>query len=435
MLRASRAVAFVLACGASACTCSKGSAPASGDAASGEDAAVATREAEAPAVAQAAGLSAPIAASRGDAGDVVVAGLDVPAKAIRVQRISSKDEVVADKTILEGVSWSSDAELKMAPAGAGVAITWRGLRGGRLVRQHVVLGADLAAKGEPIEVAAASCATQDGFWFTDGARAHGRPWSGSTVSTTLPKHDDAAIVCGAHRAFALLDEEESASLVVLGGDAGAMTVLKDSDFGEDEQRERAEFTVGDDLGVVRLATSGALAVRELHGGALGPLRKLKRRIPHDDDVVAVDASASTIVVIYTQDVGEGCAKTGGSGPSTKVTALRVDRAGEGEEVIELSPGTCGREVGPFFTGVIGDEVSVAWIERVPGGSLKSARAPIAALAHRVVKAAGASVARVEQPADAIVDAGCDATRCYAVALVRRPGADGMVPGFARVLRY
>jgi hypothetical protein len=316
------------------------------------------------------------------------------------------------------------------------------------VRQHVVLGADLAPKAEPADVAAASCATQDGVWSTDGTRAHGRPWSGTAVSTTLPKHEDAALVCGAHRAYALLADEGGTSLVVLGGGSGGdggagdastrTSLLKESDFGEDEQRERAEYTVGDDLGVVRLATSGALAIREMRGGTVGPLRRLTQKIPHDDDVVAVDASASTIVVVYTQDVGDACAKTGGSGPSTKVMALRVDRTTGGESVVELSPGMCGREVGPFFTGVVDASVSVAWVERVP--VVSKARAPIAGLAHRLVgggpAAAPAPAAlRIEQAADALVDAGCDATRCYAVALVRRSEADMMTPGFARVLRY
>ena len=60
--------------------------------------------AEGPMPAASGGLSAPIAAARGEHGDVVVAGLDVAAHAIRVQRISAKDEVVADRTVLDGVA-------------------------------------------------------------------------------------------------------------------------------------------------------------------------------------------------------------------------------------------------------------------------------------------------------------------------------------------
>ena len=103
--------------------------------------------------------------------------------------------------------------------------------------------------------------------------------------------------------------------------------------------------------------------------------------------------------------------------------------------MELAPGACGREVGPFFTGAMGDAISVGWVERVPVAG--KPRAPIAGLAHRRVPAQGlpGELVHVEQLADALADAGCDATHCYAVALARRAGMDAMVPGFARVIRY
>lgn len=441
-----------LAGGGHGCTCSKGS-----DAANAGDAATSSEPASpspadtprASAVAgEPGGLSAPIAAARGEHGDVVVAGLDVPAAAIRVQRIDSKDAVTADRTVLPGVAWSSESELKMVPAAGGVAVTWRGLRGGKLVRQLLVLGPELAPKGDPVDVAAASCATQDALWFTDGKQVNTRPWAGAPSRTALPKDKDAALVCGAHRAFALLDEDDGTSLLMLGASDGgasagsasaasAVSLLRESDFGDDEQRERAEFTVGDDVGVVRLATSGTLSLREVRSGAPAPLRKLKTTIPRDDDVVAVDASTKVLTVIFTEEVADACAKTGGAstGASVRVKALRMDRATAEESVVELASGACGREVGPFFTGVVGDAVSVAWVERIPVAG--KARAPIAGLAHRTVTPSGAlpELVRVEQAADALVDAGCDSSRCYAVALARKAGMDAMVPGLARVLRY
>ena len=42
---------------------------------------------------------------------------------------------------------------------------------------------------------------------------------------------------------------------------------------------------------------------------------------------------------------------------------------------------------------------------------------------------------LEQNADAIADAGCDASACYAVALVREAGGDGMAPEALRLIRY
>jgi hypothetical protein len=446
--RARFAVAIVLALalalafggGGPACRCSRDSDSAREAAAPSEPSVV---ETPARTGGIAGGLSAPIAAARGENGEVFVAGLDVAAAAIRVQRISQNDEVVADKTVLAGIAWSSESELRMVPAAGGVAITWRGLRARKLVRQLLVLGPDLAPRGEPRDVAAASCATQDALWFIDGDHAEARPWAGSPARSALPKDKDASLVCGAHRAFALLDEDNGTSMIMLGS-PGASTkagvpvaLLQESELGDDEQRERAEFTVGDDVGVVRLATSGTVMLREVKGGTKEPLRKLKTTVPRDADVVAVDASPRVLSVIFTEEDADACSKSGQTvtGASIRVKALRVDRATFEESVVELAPGACGRELGPFFTGSLGDSVSVAWVERVPAAG--KARAPIAGLVHRTVPPAGApgELARIEQPADALVDAGCDGKRCYAVALARRPKMDAMVPGLARVIRY
>jgi len=459
-------IALLAALGGGACTCSKSSEPATDDGGANANAtttgsaseSVASGASGAAGSGEPGGLSAPIGAAHGDHGDVFVAALDVRARAIRVQHISEKDEILADRTVLDGVAWSSESEVRVMPAAAGAAVTWRGLRAGKLVRQLVVVGADLAPIGAPHDVAAASCATRDGIWFTDGKRVHLRPWSGAPARFDLPRDKDAALVCGLHRAFALLDEDDGTSLAIFGGaplekpDAGTpahaatdggsgappvMRLLNESEFGDDDQRERPEYTVGDDVGVLRLGASGAIALREVRSGAPGPLHKLKTAIGRDDDVVAVDASPRVVVVVFTEDVSDSCAKDGGTATvgSTRVKALRIDRATFEESVVELSPGMCAREVGPFFTGAQGDDVSVAWAERVPIAG--QSRAPVAALAHRMVPAVGASpdLARAEEPADALVDAGCDGTRCYAVALARRAGMDAMVPGLAKVIRY
>jgi hypothetical protein len=286
-------------------------------------------------------------------------------------------------------------------------------------------------------VSGPSCATRDAIWFTDGKRAHAKAWAGPTTDVDLPKEKEASLVCGVTRAWAFLEEDEGTSFLPLGapdgGRASTVTLIRESDFGEDEQRERSEYTAGDDVGVVRLAASGALAFREVKDGVVGTMKKARTRIPHDDDVVAVDASPKALVIVFTQDASSTCPD---GQASTKVSAVRIERGGSGEETsLELSTGMCSREVGPFFTGAIGDGVSVAWVERVPVAG--KPKAPIVALAHAFVPATGPAqpVKRIEVAADALVDAGCDADRCYAAALERKPGTDGMVPGPIRVLRY
>jgi hypothetical protein len=391
----------------------------------------------------AGGWSAPLAASHvGD--DVVVAALDVAAKTVRVQRFGPRDDVIAEGIALDDVSWSTDAELKVVAAPEGVGVTWRGLRSGNLVRQLVILGPDLKRRGAVTDVGAASCATGDALWFSDGARVLARPWKGAEARLDLPKDKDASLLCGRHEAFALIEEEETTSLLRLGGEAGsAVTVMRERDFGEDDQRELAPYTVGDDVGFVRLGMSGALALREVTGGTLGPLRKLKTALPKDDDVVAVDASPRVAVIVYTEDVSEKQAQTPEQDPTlppdalavcTKVVALRVDRQTFEESTVELSLGRCGYEVGPFFTGVVGEAVEVSWAERSAAAS--GARSLIVGIAHVLVAPAGTpQLSRIEQPSDALADAGCDASGCRLAALIRREGGDAMSPNVVKILRY
>ena len=436
-----RAVVLLAACvGASAggCRCGRAGDPDGANAtASNEPPIVETAPAgEGGAV---GGLfSAPIAAAHSIGGDVLVAALDVPAKAIRLMRIGASDEVRAHGTAFDDVKWSSEADLKVvASSNGGAAITWRGLRGGKLGRSLLTVGQDLVRKQPAVEVGGPSCATRDAIWFTDGKQAHGKSWSGGSVDFALPKDKEASLLCGLTRAWAFLEEDDGTSFITLsGGDAGgrpsAVTLMRESDFGDDDQRERSEYTVGDDLGIVRLGSSGALAFREVRDGVVGALKRARTKIPHDDDVVAVDASAKALVIVFTQDASSSCPD---GQASTKVSAIRIDRSSAEETSLELSSGTCSREVGPFFTGAVGEGVSIAWVERVPTAG--KAKAPIVALSHEFIPPNGAAqtAKRIEVAADALVDAGCDAERCYAAALERKVGTDGMVPGPIKVLRY
>lgn len=431
------ALAFIAT--GSGCRCGRSS---DGDGASGassnEPGIVETSGSKDDSGANGAVFSAPIAAAHASGGEVLVSALDVPAKAIRLLRIGQKDDVVAQRTVFDDVKWTSDADLKVLIVGGGAAVTWRGLLHGRLGRSLVIVGADLVAKGPPTDVGGASCATREAIWFTDGKRAHGRSWTGASIGAELPKDKEASVVCGATRAFAFLEEDDGTSLLPLGssdggsGRASPVALLREADFGDDEQRERSEYTVGDEVGVVRLGASGALAYREVKDGSAGSLKKAHTKIPHDDDVVAVDASPKVLGIAFTQDASAGCPD---GQASARVSALRIDRSTGEESTLELSSGMCAREVGPFFTGAVGDGVSVAWVERVPVAG--KPKAPIVALAHAFVPSTGPAqtVKRIDVAADALVDAGCDADRCYAVALERKPGTDGMVPGPVKVLRY
>jgi hypothetical protein len=152
-------------------------------------------------------------------------------------------------------------------------------------------------------------------------------------------------------------------------------------------------------------------------------------VPVDDDIVAVDGDAQSIYVVYTHEESASCKdERGGS----SIHALRVARKGESDGTHVVAPAECGKDAGPFWTGATSSGFVIAWAERVSKSNKTSA--PIGGLAYRVMDGK-AELVHVAQPADALVDAGCAAGVCYAVALVREAGGDGMKPEKARVIAY
>ena len=374
------------------------------------------------------GLARPFAADAMGNGDVVVAAVD--GQAGRVQRINGTESIVANKLVLRDVVPSPDAEMKVFAQPEGIYVLWRGLHEGKLGRFLVALDPDLKVRTATSVSSSVLCGTRTDLWMLDGERVTAHPYAaGATRSVALPKDRDASLLCSTSAAYAVLDADERTEVMAL-EDKGAVkptTVLKDSEFGEDEQRELSEFTTADGPGFVRLAASGAIALREVNAGKAGTLHRLKTAIGRDDDVVAADASGRIAVIVYTEDLAED----GGDRACPRVMALRVDRQSFEETTLELSAGRCGFEVGPFFTSAVGDAVSVAWPERT--GGTGQPRAPVVSLATSLVAAGPApALARIDQAAEAMVDATCDANACYAVALTH---ASEGAPGVAKVVRY
>ena len=430
-----------------ACTCAK-SSPTPAE--SGDGAVTVVRAMPGDAM-EPARFSAPIAATRIAGGVVLVAGLVVPRATIAITRIEAGGQTSFTVDALRDVKWSQDAELRLFPAGEGAVLVWRGLRDGKSVRQMVMIGPRGEVKGAPAEIGAAACVTEDGIAWTERApagatRARTRTWANPAPHdvAVVSSERDPLLVCAAHRVFVLGEGENDITLAGASSEGGApLTMMRAQDFGEDDSRDHGEYTVGDDLGFVRVASSGALAMRELHGDALGPWRKLTSMIARDDDVVGADGDLRSAIVVYTREESESCAGDPPSGVSatqysgvgaSSVHAVRIDRATNAESVLDIAPAECNRDVGPFWTGGAGNKLVVAWAERVPKRDDTSA--PIAGLAYRLLDGATLlPITRIARPADAIVDAGCDKEHCYVVALVRAPGTDEMLPEVAQVIRY
>jgi hypothetical protein len=445
-----RLLAFVPLALAGGCTCgAKQPPPAPGESASAAPTGAGSASAGAtvhPAGAAApldpSVFSAPITAARAAHQDIV-AGLVAADGVVRAMGLAGGKPAWATD-VLTGVSWAPDAELHAQPTGdGGVALVWRGPRAGKVGRALVLVGPHGELRGEPTEVGAAVCATADGLAWIDPrtsgpTRVVARRLADATGHEVLsvPPDRDPALVCGDHAVVVLGDGDDdlTATAFVPGASPKPRVVaIRDSDFGDDDEREHDAYSLGDDLGLVRIGTSGAIHLREVpRDGAPTPWRRLKQTIPPDDDVVAVDGDADATLIVYTHDAADACPGIGSTAEGVQL--LRVDRKTGAESLTALAPADCDRSPGPFWiaAGAPGGS-TVAWVERTT--KLAAKAAPVAGVALRTLAAGDAKARRIELVADAVVDAGCDDKGCSIAALTRPAGGDGMQPEAIAVFAY
>jgi hypothetical protein len=388
-------------------------------------------------------FSAPIAATRASHQDIV-AGLVAANGVVRAMGVVDGKPVWA-ADVLTDVTWAPDAELHALPAGdGGVALVWRGPHAGKVGRTLVLVGSHGEVRGEPTAIGAALCATADGLAWIDPrtsgpTRVVARRWSDAAGhdAVAVASDRDPALVCGDHAVYVLGDGDDdlTAAVFVPGAPAAKPVVaVRDADFGDDDEREHDAYTLGDDLGLVRLASSGVVALRELpREGAVTSWRRLRQTIPADDDVVAVDGDADATFIVFTHDADEACPGVGSTAES--VRALRVDRRTGAEALLDLAPADCTHTPGPFWIAATAPAgPTVAWVERAT--QLPATAPPITGAVLRTLAAGGAmKPGRVDLQADAVVDAGCDDRGCSLAALLRAPGADGTQPAAIGVFAY
>ena len=382
-------------------------------------------------------FSRPIAAAHAPGGGTFVAGLVVPRGAVAVTALAADGTTRWTRDVISGVTWSANATLNVLASKTGAVVVWRGPRGG----QEPTLGAkvdnDGKVDGEPFPVGAAACATEgDLAWIDRGSRGlwlvRTQPFASASpvLALTLPEDRDPSLLCGLHRVFALADGEDDVLLSAWG--AGARTtpvkIVQDTDFRGDEERGHEVYAAGDAIGVVRIGLAGSVASREMAADRPSPWRRFGRKLTDKDDVTLVDADAHTALLVFTRDASTDVQA------ASSVEALAWERGGTRDASYTLAAPDASRVRGPFWSGAVKGGVVVGWAERSarldPGG------APILGLAYRVVSIdALGEPQRIDRPADELVDASCDDTRCYAVALARAPGEDGGQPEVAQVLAY
>jgi hypothetical protein len=392
-------------------------------------------------------FSAPIAAAR--SGHVsVVAGLVVNARVIRVIGVR-EGRPVWTTDVISGAKWSAGAELGIQRAADGVSVVWRDGQTASGTGTLVLIGADGQVRGPPIEVGVATCTTADGVaWIESRAASAGRPWrvlarawsdaAPREILTVSPERSP-TLVCGSHAVFVLGDGDDDLTVDLFEPNDPAVRrptlVMRDADFA-DEEREHEGFTVGDELEIVRVGASGGVSSRTVMvDRPPSAWRRLKHVLSEEDDLVVVDGPAQRTFVVFTRDTDSACpnAEAGGQ----RVRALDVDRASGIDKLTELAPPDCGTQRGPFWIpGGLPHERDpmVAWVERGGAGGADHA-APISGLAYRIMASEGARSGEVHVSADAVVDGDCDETGCFAAALLREPGADGMSPEAIGLVTY
>jgi hypothetical protein len=325
--------------------------------------------------------------------------------------------------------------------GDGFALVSRGLEG-KGDRTFVLFGPNGERRDVPVAIGAAFCATADGLAWVDprpgGAlRVQARGWSQSSARevATIAEDRRPSLVCGEHRAFVLGDGDDDVTVTALTPSEAAanppIVAIRDADFRDDE-REHDTYSIGDELGILRISEAGSMALREISAeGGPTPWRKLKHVLSEDDDVVAVDGNTSVTLVVFTQEEPDACRGRGAT--AERVRALRVNRTSWEESMLDLAPPDCERSPGPFWIGAVAGQPVVAWADRAT--KVPSADAAIRGLATRLLLPGATKAGSVAIQADALVDGGCDDSGCFAAALVRPAGSDGMRPAPIAIVPY
>ena len=378
-------------------------------------------------------FSAPIAASHGGGGDVYFAGLIAARNVFELTKIQPDGSTAWSVDAVSDVHWSSDADVRVfASPNSGAFVLGRGTRGGKLVREIVSVDASgkIRAPAEPMKSEA--CATANGVAALRESGEHAtvilRDFAGGPPRDLFSLHaaGDHELVCGDHAIFGVTHDD---ALTLERSTAPAVVLANDHDDAEDVE----EVAAADDFAAVSVHDS-TLSLRNVVGDKAGAWKKIGK-LPASADIAVLDADASDLYVIYTEETHEGSCVGGGS-PS-KLAAMHVPRAGGDAHLHTLGTLGCDSDDGPFFTGFLHKNGSsrfvVAWPER---RAPHSGEAPISALAYVTIEADKvADVERLTLDADAVTEAGCDDEACYAAALMRVEGTDGMVPGPAKILRY
>jgi hypothetical protein len=414
-----RWLAFVGLAFGVACRPSARHAPSDGDAARDGE----SPERAAAETARTPRFSRPVAAARAG-GAVAVVGRDRATRELALAKIDdAAPGVVTAAALPAGLD---EPELVGSARGFGLLARAAGESGEGRVLYRLGLAQDAGA-GARLAVGAASCATEDGVYSLARDAAG---WTGSffslddvtadPVTLALPGRSEATVVCGQHRAFVVLSPPgELRAIAWSKTEHGARpTALPRPTTTGDE--DTAMAAMDDELAIVKLERSVVHTLVWTGSGNVA-WRKAEPIAREGLALEAVEADKGKIGVLLVRTIAKVKGCPAGETTDAALEVALVDAAtGKLVRAPEsLETWKCGAEPGPFFAGWAGGKLVVAWPRGADAACVRAGVKRGGIGYAEVDPASGrARAGRVGRPAETIAPAGCDGTKCYAVALTR-----------------
>jgi len=308
---------------------------------------------------------------------------------------------------------------------------------GRALLRISLAGDAGSGRTEAATVGSAACSTADGV-YSLSREATG--WRGSFFPLTevaadkegplLAGRAQATIVCGQHRAFVVLSaagELRAAAWTPSAHEVHPVDLPKPPSSGAEEDTLMA--AMGDKLVIAKLERSTLHTLVWPDEGS--DWRRAEAAGLQGLALEALEPGQGQLGLLFVRTTAraKGCPRTDVADAVAEVALVDAVSGQFVHAPESVETWRCGAEPGPFFSGWADGNFLVAWPR---GADAACVRAGVrrGGLGYAEVdrQTGRAHVGRVMRPAETIVEAGCDAMKCYAVALTRGADACGAADG-------
>jgi hypothetical protein len=303
--------------------------------------------------------------------------------------------------------------------------------GGRVLLRVGLAGGAGVTRLDLSPVGTAACATMDGVY---SVARESTGWRGTFVALTqaggeskgplVSGRSEATIVCGQHRAFVVTNS--GGELHAIGWSPNgydAHPALLPPLARSTPEGETLMAAMDDKLVIAKFRKS-TLHTLVWSGEPSGSAWRSEAGALHDGLVLeAMEPAQGQLGLLFVRTIPKvkGCK---GNETTDSVAEVALVDATTGKFVHapeSVETWKCGAEAGPFFSGWANGKFVIAWPR---GPDVACARAGVrrGGIGYAVVEpgTGRASTGRISRPAETIVEAGCDGSKCFAVALTRGP---------------